>query len=579
MLKQLLSSAVTLLAATSLCAQNLPETNGDPTNDTIGGAEIGALGAQHYGYMAVGDSDFWAVTIGAGSVPLQLTAWTSGRGTSNPADDTILTLYDAGGLALASNDDFAAGNTLLSTISYGISAPGTYYLEVESWLGVTDGDYALDVVAAPIAVQNCPGIAPIPPGSESEPNNTCSNAGVIAPCTSRTENLQTAGDSDFYCFVLGASTTVDFETVLDSAIANQRPDTKLWLYNSACTEIDNDDDGGAGLLSRLATTLTAGTYYIGVSDWQRSAPGGYRLVFNTQTVLIPSGTGTAGDTTVVDLKPKSSICAGTFPATGVDNEPNSTPAEAQSSGNFIVPCTDTIGTIGMVASGVTDMWCFTVASTSDIIFEVVLDSVLPGAYTDTKLWLYDSQGLEIDNDDDGGAGLLSRLERTYAPGNYYIECHDWQRAQTGTFRLRMDQLSSPPKCLGGLGTSVKLVARENELVQQNSNVTVDISGAAAPGVMFLSFGGAVIPPLGLDLTIIGMPNCSLYVNPPVANPAYIPGNGADYEYSYPVGGLPAGSQINVQAALIDGGAAIYRPLFVTLSDTTVSWTVGDQTFH
>ena len=73
-----------------------------------------------------------------------------------------------------------------------------------------------------------------------------------------------------------------------------------------------------------------------------------------------------------------------------------------------------------------------------------------------------------------------------------------------------------------------------------------------------------------------MPNCRLWVNPPVASPNYAAGAGT-FEYSYNIGALPVGSQINIQAALIDFGSP--RPLQVTLSDTGLSWIVGDETFH
>ncbi|MCA8942422.1 MAG: hypothetical protein KDB80_07650, partial [Planctomycetes bacterium] len=90
-----LSSAAALLAASSLCAQNLPEINGDPANDAFGGAEAGAVGAQHYGTVSTtSDRDYWAITIS--TAPVQLNAWTSARGAS-PVNDTNLTLYATDG--------------------------------------------------------------------------------------------------------------------------------------------------------------------------------------------------------------------------------------------------------------------------------------------------------------------------------------------------------------------------------------------------------------------------------------------------------------------------------------------------
>lgn len=581
MLKQFLSSAAALVAATSLSAQNLPETN-DVANNTAAGAETAAVGAQHYGNISSSsDSDFWTFTT---TGPTQINAWVTSRGPNGMTDPVIL-LHDASGDNVVGGAlETVVGGVLTSlypTMSFGTSTAGTWYIEILPFGAGDTGDYSFDLTLTTQATDDCLGLTEPPRDSlESEPNNSCGQGDTMPFCSIIREDLDTAGDVDFWCFTLSNTSLIQWETIFESASPNNRDDTRLWLYDSACNEIDTDDDGGAGFLSLLTATLDPGDYYLEVSDWQRALAGPYTLVVRgPNQILLPTG-GTASSQITTDLKPRVDPCGGVYSNTGVDNEPNSTCAQANSSGNFIFGCTDTLGTIGMVGTGITDMWCFTVAQTTNIVFETILDSVLPGAYTDTKLWVYDSNCTEIAQDDDGGAGFLSRLERVYAPGTYYVECHDWQRAATGTFILRMTEfLPRPPACLSSAGGVTSMVLRENEKVQQGTPWTVDIRNSASPvGVVFLGFGpAALFPPTGLDLGFIGITNCSLHVLNAVATPAWSPGAGGDNEFSFGVGGLPVGLDIHYQAAYADFGAA--RALPVTTSDNSASGTVGDATFH
>ncbi len=63
--------------------------------------------------------------------------------------DTVITLYDANGMELDTNDDISFGNTF-SAINYEAMADGTYFVKVEPYCGASDcsgnGDYSLVVV-------------------------------------------------------------------------------------------------------------------------------------------------------------------------------------------------------------------------------------------------------------------------------------------------------------------------------------------------------------------------------------------------------------------------------------------------
>lgn len=581
MLKTFLSTAASILAATSLTAQSLPEANGDPTNDTIGGAEVAAIGSQHYGTLSVpGDEDHWAISVT--TAPIRLTMWTSQRGPT-PSNDTEIDLLDSAGVFIANNDDEPGAPGLMSRLTTDVLSNGTYYVKVYPF-GTTGntGDYALDIhagIVPPPPVPVCPGgVQPV--FNEAEPNDTCGpSAGFTAVCTD-TVGFLTANDSDFFCFV-ATGNEVTFETIADTGLSPARSDTELWLYDSACNQIDNNDDGGAGLLSLMTTAVTPGsTYYVEVASFNRGTSiGGYHLVHTEVTNPIVAGA-TAATATLTELQPPpASICGGSFPGPGIDLEPNGNCMAASAAGNIVAPCTTTYGSIG-VATGV-DFWEFTVGTPQTWIFETVIDSTLVNAYTDTRLWLYDSSCVEIDTDDDGGAGFLSRLEAELDPGTYYIEVAHWQRNGTGTFALVTDVLAAPSSCLTSAGTQIRIADRLGERANQGSLVSADITGLppslAFPAVVHLGFGAVGVNPIPIDLFIIGMPGCKFSVNPSTSiNIAGTIDASGNSEFSFPVGGLPAGLSIWAQVAIIDFGAP--RALQVTLSENNLEWTVGDLGF-
>lgn len=71
------------------------------------------------------------------------------------------------------------------------------------------------------------------------------------------------GEVLWYKFI-HAGGAVDFNTSLTTDFL----DTEIGLYASDGTLIDSDDDSGPGVLSQLAGTLAAGTYYLAVSQFE-----------------------------------------------------------------------------------------------------------------------------------------------------------------------------------------------------------------------------------------------------------------------------------------------------------------------
>ncbi|MCA8941491.1 MAG: PPC domain-containing protein, partial [Planctomycetes bacterium] len=482
MLKSQLFLAALTLSATTAFAQGLPETNGDPANDTIAGAEAGACGSQHYGSISVnGDEDVWAFSVATQS---DVTVWTSARGSAGITDTTI-DIFDSNGAVITTDDDSGEGLNSLATTNLN---PGNYFVNVRGWNGTTTGDYAFDILCQPSS-----GLATGTP--EVEPNDTCSQ-GTLANCNERHDNvLQVAGDVDFYCMSVISSTNVTFETINTGAGLT---DSKIWLYDSTCTEVANDDDGGVGTMSLLTYTLTPGTWYLEVSHWQRNGTGGYGL-----EITCPAGTPIAGGEVLTDLTgqnaiPSVDLCGGAYNAGATEVEPNDTCATATAAN-----CCDEFFN-SLQAAGDVDFYCLSVASSLTVTFETHLDTASANQLTDSKIWLYDSNCVEIDNDDDGGAGLLSKLTTTLSAGTYYLEVSHWQRNGDGDYRLTVDcaTVAVPdPGCPGNSGFPLTWSHRLGELARFGSQWTIDATNLPGPTVVFF----ATNPIAPIELGIIGMP--------------------------------------------------------------------------
>jgi hypothetical protein len=122
----------------------------------------------------------------------------------------------------------------------------------------------------------------------AEPNNTLSTARHIhLPFNSSNHKLYTeiepaGNDVDFFRFEARAGEAVVAE-IVSSAL-----DTVIVLMDASGNVIAQDDDGGTGLLSRIATFLPSkGSYYIGVStfpdtDFTGDGEGTGRYVLNAE---------------------------------------------------------------------------------------------------------------------------------------------------------------------------------------------------------------------------------------------------------------------------------------------------------
>jgi len=124
-----------------------PQFAGGDVDGTTGTVASLSLGNTVNGSIEVGgDHDFYAITLVAGQTYIFRTAPTS---TATNTTDTVLTLRDAAGTQLLSNDD--AGEFSFSAIRYTPTASGTYYLDV-SGFGAATGAFNLSAFTAPTPV-------------------------------------------------------------------------------------------------------------------------------------------------------------------------------------------------------------------------------------------------------------------------------------------------------------------------------------------------------------------------------------------------------------------------------------------
>lgn len=122
-----------------------------PLGDSVDGstataATLAVAGTTNGNIDSNGDHDFYAITLVAGETYIFRTAGTAAADTTN----TVLTLRDASGALLETNDNAGEGN--FSAVRYTATTSGTYYLDV-SGSGAATGAFNLSAfITQPIVV-------------------------------------------------------------------------------------------------------------------------------------------------------------------------------------------------------------------------------------------------------------------------------------------------------------------------------------------------------------------------------------------------------------------------------------------
>ncbi len=242
-------------------------------------------------------------------------------------------------------------------------------------------------------------IAPPPPdGDAGDANGTIRGAhigprldgsptetfyGIIGQDASSTGTVQVGNtDVDMYQFRVIAAGNVNIEVASNVNDTNDFNST-LRLFNSSGTELAKDYNSGTGNFSKIVKALTPGTYYVGVS--------GYK---NDSYDPNIAGSGSVGDRGNYSLL-----------FSLVNNDPNGllNGAVAVNLGQGGSPETfnGNIGTDYGNSVGVSDVDIFRVVIPDNGILFVDIDTPYLQNYVDSYLRIFNAQGQELVNNDDG----------------------------------------------------------------------------------------------------------------------------------------------------------------------------------
>ena len=308
---------------------------GDDHADTRALATLAVPGSDTSGELTAGDVDYFRVDVGRGST---LAVHTSGGA------DTFGRLEDVNGAVLSSNDDGGTGTNF--RIERHVPA-GTYYIRVAG--GGSTGSYTLHVRV-------------IGPGDQH--GDTRQTATRVA-LGSDTPGAMTANDVDWFRIDVSQAGTLDVHT-------SGQLDTFGHLEDAGGALLTVQPGGGAGGNFRILHTVTAGTYYVRVTEERAGTASDYTL--HVRFAAAEDHGDTRADATSVAI--------------------GST-------------------TLGELTAADTDYFRISVAQAGTL-------EVSTSGSTDTVGRLEDAGGTVLATDDDGGAGSNFRLERRVPAGTYYV---------------------------------------------------------------------------------------------------------------------------------------------------------------
>jgi len=225
--------------------------------------------------------------------------------------------------------------------------------------------------------------------------NPCQVVGVIAVGDTVSGTLTTSSCQvgskyeDRWTLSLAASTPVRID------LTSSAFDAYLILTDAIGNVIEENDDGGGNLNSRIVRTLAAGTYRIRTTTYDPGATGAYRLsvVADLCSVVRPIA---VGDTMSGTLTAASCLAGAWFE----------------------------------------DRWSLSLAASTSVRID------LTSSAFDAFLVLADASGNIIETNDDAGGTSDSRIVRTLAAGTYRIRASTHDAGATGTYQLSV--IPAPP---------------------------------------------------------------------------------------------------------------------------------------
>jgi hypothetical protein len=182
--------------------------------------------------------------------------------------DSFLELYDAEtNNRLAENDDGGSGGN--ARIRQSVSAGGRYVAKVRGYSSET-GDYSLRAYIVE-RVQVAP--------DEYESDDDFSAAKDISIGTPQQHNFNSGDDVDWVKFQV---TEAGRYIIRARGVESNSLDTYIELFDDNRNSIDEDDDGGDNLDSRLSVRLQSGTYYLSVKCLDSEPNQPYTISITTE---------------------------------------------------------------------------------------------------------------------------------------------------------------------------------------------------------------------------------------------------------------------------------------------------------
>lgn len=278
-MKRALAACIALVGLVAgAAAQRVAE--GPEPNATPATATALPLGAEATGVLAtVADADWFAVTVAAGT---RLRIETS-PGAGIQARDTVVTLLDAGGAPVCSNDDGVACGWYTRFVTAALPA-GLYFVAVESGTAaVAAGAYALDVRAIVVPPFAGPTAVEGPENNDPRTGGTATTVSLPARCSGAVGAVGVGGDWDFFRFTLAVDALVEarVDATASHPSAAKLDDPVLYLFDAASPPnllAGPFQSRSFGVYDAwLEARLAAGSYQLAVRGWSGSTAGAYYL--------------------------------------------------------------------------------------------------------------------------------------------------------------------------------------------------------------------------------------------------------------------------------------------------------------
>ena len=203
----------------------------------------------------LGDHDWYQIGLVAGQTYVFTT---QAIPSSNP--DTFLTLRNASGVAITSDDD--GGDSTYSLLTYTATTSGLFYLDVGTYSDASTGSMRVAAVV-------------VPPAGPDSVDSTTATIATLAVGGAVAGNIESAGDHDWFRITLTAGQSYLFRT--GGTTPDDNGDTTLTLRDASGTVLGSNDDAGEGAFSGLRfTATTSGTYFVDVGAFG-SSTGEYTL--------------------------------------------------------------------------------------------------------------------------------------------------------------------------------------------------------------------------------------------------------------------------------------------------------------